>query len=704
MYIQALEAQNFKKLKKEKIEFPKDVTVIKGDNESGKSTFLEALIAVLFFDPTPHAAPQYIQELKNWNSDRLYNLKLYFEAEGGEYILEKDFENKKVLLSEKEGEVISHDFKEVSSLLKRWGGYVYRYLFERYFVIKKDALLLIDQDKKKIVEILQDMIGGSSAEVSVTELITNLEKTQKKLEKGLDSSRPVKNAGKIKMARDRARELTENLRKMKEQLSSKNEKQSKLEEINKKIEELQDKHALFEKEYEANREYFEAKKEIKKIDEELNTVMNDLEKWESLEKEKKELEEKVESTEIPSPEDIESVERINARIESLKEQLEELKGKIQTLEGKDKKVYYPTTKMFMIEAGVLFVLGFMGILWAVFYAAWVVLIGLAVWYFATGTYKKYKTLKDLKKEENQVEKELESKQKELDKYVSKFGVKSTSEFKDLNKSISEANARIKEINQQQSLVLRDKDPQALKDKRRELEKQLGTQEGRLTEDQKTNPPDTKRQKELEHEKVKIEKDLEKYRNQYSELKGELKSLQVTDEEIQDTENKLNTLKEEIASMEKRARVYGIIKEALEEARLRSLHKTKDKLAESIEEYLSEITSGRYTDIKISDDFDIQVYSPEKEDYVDIHHLSTGTIDQIYIVARFGIINLLYGKKESSTGKEVRPVVVLDDPFVNFDEKRKNNMQHLILRLARDFQIIILTASGNYDKWGEVVKL
>ena len=78
------------------------------------------------------------------------------------------------------------------------------------------------------------------------------------------------------------------------------------------------------------------------------------------------------------------------------------------------------------------------------------------------------------------------------------------------------------------------------------------------------------------------------------------------------------------------------------------------------------------------------------------HLSQGTIDQFYLVARFAILDILNKGKKS--------LVLLDDPFHSFDAKRRENTKRVLMDLSDKFQIILFTHSSDYDSWGEVVKI
>ena len=59
--------------------------------------------------------------------------------------------------------------------------------------------------------------------------------------------------------------------------------------------------------------------------------------------------------------------------------------------------------------------------------------------------------------------------------------------------------------------------------------------------------------------------------------------------------------------------------------------------------------------------DIDVFAPERGDWVDVTTLSQGTLDIVYLAARIGLVRLVTGDR--------RPPLVFDDPFVTLDDER-----------------------------------
>jgi hypothetical protein len=83
-----------------------------------------------------------------------------------------------------------------------------------------------------------------------------------------------------------------------------------------------------------------------------------------------------------------------------------------------------------------------------------------------------------------------------------------------------------------------------------------------------------------------------------------------------------------------------------------------------------------------------VFSAELEDWIDVRRLSQGTLDQLYLCARLGIV-----RQVTEPGS---PPLMLDDPFVTFDDARAERALELLKDLASDYQVIYMTVSDRYD--------
>jgi hypothetical protein len=76
--------------------------------------------------------------------------------------------------------------------------------------------------------------------------------------------------------------------------------------------------------------------------------------------------------------------------------------------------------------------------------------------------------------------------------------------------------------------------------------------------------------------------------------------------------------------------------------------------------------------------------------VDARQLSQGTSDQLFLAARLGLVRLVTMDR--------RPPIILDDPFVTFDDDRARRALELLKEFATEqgFQVLLLTCSDRFD--------
>ncbi|WP_299880418.1 ATP-binding protein [uncultured Cocleimonas sp.] len=82
--------------------------------------------------------------------------------------------------------------------------------------------------------------------------------------------------------------------------------------------------------------------------------------------------------------------------------------------------------------------------------------------------------------------------------------------------------------------------------------------------------------------------------------------------------------------------------------------------------LPKFTEGRYSEVRIAEDFSVQIYSGEKTDYMDFDEISSGTQRQVMLALRMAMSEEL--AKNSGNEKQF---IFLDEPFAFFDQLRTN---------------------------------
>ena len=155
------------------------------------------------------------------------------------------------------------------------------------------------------------------------------------------------------------------------------------------------------------------------------------------------------------------------------------------------------------------------------------------------------------------------------------------------------------------------------------------------------------------------------------------------------------LSDQLAQYQRRARVYDTTLRAMEAAETATLRTATRYLERRMVGDLDRVTGGRYRRVAVDDtDLSVRIYAPERGDWVDVTSLSQGTLDLVYLAARIGLVRLVTGDR--------RPPLVLDDPFVTLDDTRARRALELLRDISRDFQVIYLTTSDRYDPAADAV--
>jgi DNA repair exonuclease SbcCD ATPase subunit len=147
--------------------------------------------------------------------------------------------------------------------------------------------------------------------------------------------------------------------------------------------------------------------------------------------------------------------------------------------------------------------------------------------------------------------------------------------------------------------------------------------------------------------------------------------------------------ESLADAERRLRIYEDVLATLTAAERGTMKKAARFLEQRMARDVERITGGRYRRLRVDEQtLTFTVYSPELDNWIDVRRLSQGTLDQLYLCARLGIVRQV---TEPGT-----PPLIFDDPFGTFDPDRAERALKMLKELASEFQVIFMTASDRYD--------
>jgi len=189
--------------------------------------------------------------------------------------------------------------------------------------------------------------------------------------------------------------------------------------------------------------------------------------------------------------------------------------------------------------------------------------------------------------------------------------------------------------------------------------------------------------------------LERSRDDEANARARVEANTIDAEQVAGQAERLAAWREQLAASQRRQRVFTATLAAIDRAEQTTMKTATRYLESHMVRDLAAVTGGRYRRVRVDDKtLDIEVYAPEKDDWVHVSSLSQGPLDLVFLVARLGLVRLVTGDR--------RPPLVFDDPFVTLDDTRAARALGLLRTVAVDFQVIYLTTSPRYDEAADAV--
>jgi|GEM_PF-6843840 len=295
-----------------------------------------------------------------------------------------------------------------------------------------------------------------------------------------------------------------------------------------------------------------------------------------------------------------------------------------------------------------------------------------------------------KKETDELAKIIKKIETELNKILKESNVSSEREYiknYEVHKRWKDAAYRLKRNAEEIEGLLENK---TIEDIEKEIEEMKAEAEETAPKDKGTDRHSEMERKEAEE----VNKNAEKLQGELSELKGKIEAME---EKLEDMEK----LESELGNTGRRLRSYRNYRESLQIAinqldyvSQRMHHRLAPVLAESAGDIIKIITDGKYHELKIDEDLNVNLVSRQSPYPIPAESLSFGTLDQIYLALRLAITDLF-----CTTG-ETLPVI-LDDSFTQYDDSRAYGAMTALKRLSDKYQILMFTCHNrdreNYEK-------
>ncbi|MDH4222217.1 MAG: AAA family ATPase [candidate division Zixibacteria bacterium] len=691
MKIDKLNLKRFGKLDKFELGFDQGINLIKGDNEAGKSTLVEALTCALYDDP--RSQRKELKEKTSWGFQKDFEMKLDFEAEGQSFSLEKNFDNGFLRLSKKSTGENWEERNKVEDIVNQSIGIPSKEFFYATACVQQDEMTRLDSSIEAIKDKLESLVTGGEDKVKASTVIEDLKERLQELKKI-----GTRNLGVIqKLQKDRD-ELIYELDKVRNQNNKIKESRSQLTEIlsnlKKDKSQVEIKKELLEKAEQAAR----LEEKQREFEERFHDLSSRIKQTQQSERAVRKLREESTKYIAVNKEDKDKVDELEAKLKFLEEKRlglvkeeEELKNVIIACSPSKSLKIFTLSSFFLSLLLLPFAIFLKPLLWAgiALSFALFILLGFRLY---TRKNEKHFYLRQIE-------------QKKI-------------RFQELDKDTYELTGCLKNILKKYDLVssqvLRE-NYEHYRNIEREIKNELSRYEGwlggRNAREMENELKEVTKELALWDEKAK---DIERYLLKREDFLGLQKEVRDLEENKRSLEDKSIALKKELemaesgveleASLEERLEqtegtlgelkrkieVYEITLECLEEARKKVIDSSAGTLEEETSRLLKQITNGKYDKVRFDkNSFRFEIYSDELKGWVDPQrNLSRGTLDQIYLACRIALLNLI--------SEDKKPVVIMDDPFVTFDKHRRENALKLLKTLSKKYQILLLTCHDFYD--------
>lgn len=675
------------------IAFPSDITVVKGPNEQGKSTLLSAILAGLFYDPKK--SNKDILALKSWHADTLYEITMTIAHQGEDIRLYKNFETHELLLENAATHKKLATFGLVEEYLREIGALRDRALFEHTACVQHDALSRMTEGKRDISRALQELLTSSGEGVSADMVLKKISARIADIRRG--TKQQAKTPGQLRACEDEIAELSKRRDAMAVELKDLAEKSAYGGAVSSDYKKAAREYEIRKAQYEKNIAYFRAVDEIQKLRTHFDRVHADRAALEEIDEKKKKIHAalaasaRIAALDVPkwyAHKEALSVKRETlARMEAEAKRMKERKNESRT---------HIKPWHFAVSLA-LFAAGFAGFIDRMFFALWIVWAAACAYSFIFKRGLVTHTPKGIAAEAVGIAHEIAVLEKQLEKIQEENGVTNEEELIEKAKAYNALVHEGEKLKSREEGILRSRSRKECEDECAEYAKRIAIEEAKISEEEKVAPPAPETQRSLQIECARLEKEMARMRREMDQVNIILHSSRADGEAYAAIEEEIEYRTLQKARLMHKVAVLELCASVLAEAQAKTIEKSRAAIESYMRKYLLALTDGRYNRVRVKDDLSFEVWSEEKKDMiVPEAHLSKGTIDQFYLIARFALLDLL--------NKGVKSLVLLDDPFAGFDAKRRARARAMLTDMTGAFQIILFTHSAEYDEWGSVIEI
>lgn len=691
------------------LELPGDIALIVGDNETGKSTILTAIGAILFglekdrekaaFAPYGHSAPG--------------SGSLEFETDGKRHRLSRDFASNhaKVELLEPTERVLfdgsakpagrSDEKEAYDALVRELIGIESRDVFRNSMMTEQSSL------PPKMKNVVRRIVSGSaSADYAV--VLENLKSVCDDLSMELPWRRgPARKPRRIEVLQKEIQDKKRTLSEAREAGLITGELRSRLRSLDSDMAEAKEGITRQKSWLETLASFAQTLKEKQRLEEQLNEHRNEIRRIEKLEDEIKGCSQRIE-TEYPQYVCLpEQAEADIANIIRIRESEREFKQRYRQSETDT----FPISRALLGRLsllrmfGGLFMIGF----GTLFHGAWrigIVLCGfltlICSFLYDLFAWRSHKSARRGKLEE--IDRQLETLKSQAETIEERYPLLNENAPDEILKRLREIETIKREKEKKEAALGQYASLEEIESKFNRLSNELVIADSRL-EELKSNRPslsDMEREGRTGSVMEKIDAEIPSLEKKRVELADERENLfhklataeakemwseEALEEKIAELESKSERLKH---SRDAHIMAVKALDEAVAEFRASHLSRIEKRTTSLLEQI-----TGLQCRVQL--DEKLEALGVERDGRLLIpEQLSQGVRDQLHFALRLAAVEEISG--------DAHLPILLDDPFVNFDESRLKAALEMLDKLCESHQIVLFTHDRRYCDWRKPARL
>ncbi len=191
--------------------------------------------------------------------------------------------------------------------------------------------------------------------------------------------------------------------------------------------------------------------------------------------------------------------------------------------------------------------------------------------------------------------------------------------------------------------------------------------------------------------------LQEVREAFIKLNSNIKSQFIGKKNVSEIEEEIGRLKKDIAERENDYQCLDIAQSTLTEAFTEIRQSFGPLLNDKTAAIFNHLTGGKYHNVIISRNFDINVQDTQSATSHEWQYLSSGTVDQAYLALRLAVADLLSRESEGLP-------LMLDDVFLQYDDSRAEQGLRFLVNFANEgavsTQIILFTCHKSILEWAQ----